>query len=386
MIERIESIWTGHRNLVVAIGAIAIVAVVGTGLLISLAPGRSSPESSPSPSASPSLIASDSSTPSATVSPSPSIETGPTALPSGWAYADLDGVAAPSDLANRLPIAVMVDDNTVARPQSGFSAASVVYQAPADGGEDRYMLVFQEGTASDIGPVRSARPYYVYWAAEYKAGFGHYGGDITSLQQVIPAMAKYIYNMDALNGDACPYHRVSTRAAPHNAYTNSAVLISCAAKIGQPAKYQGVPVRTFVDDSPVADRGTQEHVAIPYRTGSVGYEFDPQTDSYLRSVDGKLQTDPANNQQVVARNVIVLFQALTYDSASDPGHNRPVIASVGTGKALVFKEGHAIVATWKKPTTNALTRLYDSSGNEIPLVRGQIFIQCVPTGTSVTYN
>ena len=69
MIERIESIWTGHRNLVVAIGAIAIVAVVGTGLLISLAPGRSSPESSPSPSASPSLIASDSSTPSATAAP-----------------------------------------------------------------------------------------------------------------------------------------------------------------------------------------------------------------------------------------------------------------------------------------------------------------------------
>jgi len=54
----------------------------------------------------------------------------------------------------------MVDDNKVARPQSGISSASIVYQAPADGGEDRYMMVFQEGTASAIGPVRSARPYY----------------------------------------------------------------------------------------------------------------------------------------------------------------------------------------------------------------------------------
>jgi hypothetical protein len=248
------------------------------------------------------------------------------------------------------------------------------------------MMVFQEGTATDIGPVRSARPYYVYWAAEYKAGFGHYGGDITSLQQVIPAMSKSIYNMDALNGDSCPYHRITTRAAPHNAYTNSAILISCAAKIGQPAKYQGLPARTFVDDTPLANRGAQEHVAIPYRTGSVGYEFDPQTDSYMRSVDGKLQTDPANNQQVYARNVIVLFQVLSYDSASDPGHTRPVIASVGSGKALVFKEGRAIEATWKKTSNTALTRLYDPSGAEIPLVRGQIFIQSVPTGTNVTYN
>ena len=386
MIERIERIWTGHRNVVVAIGAIAIVAVVGTGLLIGLAPGNSSPTASPSPS--PSLIAfeSPSASPSAADTPSPSIDTGPTALPSGWSYGDLDGVAAPTDLANRLPIAIMVDDNKVARPQSGFTSASIVYQAPADGGEDRYMLVFQEGTATDIGPVRSARPYYVYWAAEYKAGFGHYGGDITSLQQVIPTMAKSIYNMDALNGDACPYHRVNTRAAPHNAYTNTAVLLSCATKIGQPSKYQGLPVRTFVDDSPAAGLPSKESISIPYRTGLVGYEFDPQTDAYLRSVDGKLQTDPANNQQVVARNVIVLFQALTYDAASDPGHTRPVIASIGTGKALVFKEGRAIVATWKKPSATALTRLYDSSGSEISLVRGEIFIQCVPIGTAVTYN
>jgi len=69
-------------------------------------------------------------------------------------------------LANRLPLAVMIDDNVVSRPQSGFNAASIVYQAPADGGEDRYMLVFQELDGSDIGPVRSGRPYFVNWAAE----------------------------------------------------------------------------------------------------------------------------------------------------------------------------------------------------------------------------
>jgi hypothetical protein len=379
---RIKPIWTGHRNLVLAVGAIAIVAIVGTGLLVGLGLGHSSPASTPSPIASSSQIA----IASPTESPSPTPTSGPTAIPSGWEYSDLDGVAAPADLAHRLPIAVMVDDNIVARPQSGFTAASIVYQAPADGGEDRYMLIFQEGTATDIGPVRSARPYYVYWAAEYKAGFGHYGGDITSLQQVIPSMAKYIYNMDALNGDACPYHRVTTRPGPHNAYTNTAALVSCAARIGQPAKYQGLPARTFVDDTPVSDRPASQSISIPYRTGMVGYQFDPASDSYLRSVDGKPQIDPAGNQQVVARNVIVTFQALSYDAKSDPGHNRPVIASVGSGKAIVFKEGQAIEATWKKASNAALTRLYDSSGNEIPLVRGEIFIQCVPTGTAVTYK
>jgi hypothetical protein len=340
-----------------------------------------------SPSASPSSSAQQ---PTASPSPTPSQilpgETGPTALPLGWEHSDLDGMAAPADQAHRLPLAIMVDDNKVARPQSGFSSASIVYQAPADGGEDRYMMVFQEGTASDIGPVRSARPYYVYWAAEYKAVFGHYGGDAETLGQVIPSMFGHIYNMDALRGQPCPYHRITTRDSPHNAYTDSTALISCAATYKYPVAYQGLPVRTFVDDTPASERPVSQTIAIPYRTGSVGYDYDSVKDSYLRSVDGHPQTDPANGQQVYARNVIVLFQALTYDSKVDPGHNRPVLTTIGSGQAIVFKEGQAIVGTWKKTSATALTRLYDGSGNEIPLVRGEIFIQAVPIGTKVTYN
>jgi hypothetical protein len=302
------------------------------------------------------------------------------------AYADLDGVLTTADLAHRLPLAIMIDDSAAARPQSGFSSASIVYQAPADGGEDRYMLIFQEGTATDIGPVRSARPYFVLWAAEYKALFGHYGGDPTSLQHVIPANIENLYNMDDLNGGSCPYHRITTRVMPHNAYTNSAVLISCTAKLHYPATYQNLPVRTFRDDSPLSQRPATQSISIPYHTGTIGYKFDAATDSYLRMVGGKPQIDPANKHQVTARNVIVMFQALSYDTVSDPGHNRPVVANVGSGKAVVFEEGKAIVGTWKKTSNTALTRFYDSSGNEIPLVRGEIFIQSVPIGTAVTYK
>ena len=310
----------------------------------------------------------------------------PTGLPSGMAYADLDGVLTTADLAHRLPLAIMVDDSAAARPQSGFSSASIVYQVPADGGEDRYMLIFQEGTATDIGPVRSARPYYVYWAAEYKALFGHYGGDAKSLQQVIPANIKNIYNMDDLNGGSCPYHRIATRASPHNAYTNSAALIRCAAKMGYPATYQGLPVRTFRDDSPLSQLPATQSITVPYHTDTVSYKFDPATDSYTRLVGGKVQIDPSNGQQVKARNVIVLFQALSTDPNSEPGYRRPVVANVGSGKAVVFEEGKAIVGTWKKTSNTALTRFYDSSGNEISLVRGEIFIQSVPIGTAVTYK
>jgi hypothetical protein len=378
--------WASHRGRAIAVAAVSLVAIVAAGLLIAR-PGESARfTSTPSATVAETLLASPSDSPTSQPSPSAFVSSAPTPLPSGMAYSDLDGVLTTQDLAHRLPLAIMVDDNTAARPQSGFTSASIVYQAQADGGEDRYMMVFQEGTASAIGPVRSARPYYVYWAAESKALFGHYGGDAVSLQQVIPSNVNNIYNEDALNGGACPYHRVATRAAPHNAYTYSSVLITCAARRQFPAIYQNLPVRLFRADSPMSQRPASQSISVPYPTGAIGYTFEPATDSYLRLVRGKLQIDAANNKQVTARNVVVLFQALSYDSFSDPGHKRPVIANVGTGRAVIFVEGRAVVGTWKKPSNTALTRLYDSTGAEIPLVRGEIFIQSIPVGAALSYK
>jgi hypothetical protein len=343
-----------------------------------------SPTVSPSaPMATPTVLPSASltATPFATSSPTETPLLSPSLLPDGLSYSDLDGVPVTPDLAHRLPLAIMIDDSPPARPQSGFSSASIVYQAPVDAGQDRYMMIFQEGTASDIGPVRSARPYEVYWASEYNAMLGHFGGDDKSLTVVIPSLSGVIYNMDDLNGGSCPYHRIAQRVMPHNAYTNSAALIGCLGKKHYPSIYQGAPTRPFRDDMLPSQRPTSASISIPYRTGVVGYVYQPDSDSYLRYVGGKPQVDPANNRQVKARNVIVMFQALSTDQ-----YNRPVVASVGSGTALVFQEGLAITATWNKPSNTALTRFYDAAGAEIPLVRGEIFIASVPLGTKVTYK
>ena len=379
----ISRLWAGHRAMAIAIPAVVLVAVLAGGLVAVSASGgfaQATPTAAPTPTATPAPTDTPEPTPEPTAVPVPT----PTPFPSGMAYAQLDGVLTTAALANRLPMAVMIDNQVAARPQSGISAASIVYQAPADGNQDRYMMIFQEGTAPDIGPVRSARPYFVYWAAEYKALYGHFGGDAQALQVVIPANAGNIYNEDALNGGSCPYHRISTRVAPYNAYTNSAALIGCLAARGFPATYGNLPTRAFVDDTPATQRPTAQSVTIPYLAETISYQFDASTDSYLRLVGGQRQIDPAGNQQVVARNIVVMFQ--TYSIVPSLDKLRPVVANVGSGKAIVFEEGRAITGTWKKTSNTALTLLYDDAGNVIPLVRGEIFMQSVPVGAAVTYK
>ena len=86
------------------------------------------------------------------------------------------------------PIAVMIDDHRGARPQSGFNSAAIVFQAPAEGGIPRYMLVFQDKIPAGVGPIRSARQYYIEWASEWRAMYVHFGGSPRKVLRTIAAM------------------------------------------------------------------------------------------------------------------------------------------------------------------------------------------------------
>jgi hypothetical protein len=302
-------------------------------------------------------------------------------------YAPIDGLPADPSVASRLPIAVMIDDNVVARPQSGFNAASIVYQAPADGGEDRYMMIFQEMDAPDIGPVRSGRPYFVYWAAEYRAGFGHYGGDAKTLGSVIPAAnGTLIYNLDAMFGSGKAYHRISSRRAPHNGYTSTAALRSVAATKHYPVESVGRDGRLFKDDAAAGARPASGSITVPYNRGASGYAYDHESNAYFRSVAGKAQVDASDGRRVTARNVVVLFMRLHYDPESEAGHRRPMLDQIGEGTAWVFRDGTIVKGVWRKASQGGLTSFYDAAGAEIGLNRGRTFVQVVDLGTRVTFD
>jgi len=344
------------------------------------------PETSPSSAPSASVASSESPSPE----PSASASLAPTPSPAELAqagYATLDGVAVPDAIGHRLPVAVMVDDNVAARPQYGFNKASIVYQAPADGGEDRYMMVFQEQDAPRVEPIRSGRPYFVNWAREYKAAFAHYGGDAKTLFYLPTLRDGLLYDIDALKGSGKVFHRDPRRAAPHNGYAATAAIRALALTRGAPVQMaDGIGVRPFVDDLPAAQRPSKGSINVPYNRGASSYTYDPNRNLYLRSVAGRPQVDLLDGSRVTARNVVVLFQALSIDPDSEPHHARPVMQILGTGKALVFHDGHLYTGTWRKATLYDTTRFYDASGAEIPLVRGRTFIQVVPLGTKVSYK
>jgi hypothetical protein len=311
----------------------------------------------------------------------------PTLEPGAFVPADLDGVLTSPELAHRLPIGVSIDDSRAARPQSGFNAASMVWQAHADGYESRYLLVFQEQDSAAIGPVRSARNFLAHWTAELRGALAHYGGDRLTRQWMVAHRRELFTDVDGMGAGNPAYHRTHDRAAPHNAYTSTADLWRVAGKLGGAAAINAaVHVRPFRDDSPETLRGASQAITVPYHTVSIGYRYDPATNAYLRSVNGKPHIDPGDGKRVTARTVVVLFMKFRTDSHIEPGHNRPVLTYVGSGKALFFTEGKVVQGSWSKTGEVRPTMFLGPDGNELPLIRGRIFVQVVMPSTKVTVH
>ena len=67
---------------------------------------------------------------------------------------------------NDRPIAVMIDNHQDAWPQAGIQKAYMVYEIIAEGGETRLMALFKGQELDEIGPVRSARHYFIDYVME----------------------------------------------------------------------------------------------------------------------------------------------------------------------------------------------------------------------------
>lgn len=289
-------------------------------------------------------------------------------------------------VAERHPIAVMVDDLAPARPQSGFSAASVVWQAPAEGGIPRYMMVFQESTPGDVGPVRSSRYYYIAWAAELRAVYAHAGGSPQALATLrTQGQGQLVYNADQFRWGGS-FRRIATRASPHNLYTTGkqlrALVTAVHAKDGPIA-----PLWQFADDAPLAIRPVGGRIQVTYQANVIRYDYDRKTNTYLRtvSVEGK-EFDASTKQRVAPKNVIVM--QMRFGPLNDGEYSkkhRLEADVVGSGKAWISTNGVTVQGTWKKASLKAPTQFFDKSGTPVTLTVGQTFIQVMKTTDPISF-
>jgi DUF3048 family protein len=319
------------------------------------------------------------------VTPSPTATFRPTPAPTPPVLAPLTGRPVSAAVAAQRAIAVMIDDHSAARPQSGFNAASIVWQAPAEGGIPRYMLIFQETMPAAVGPVRSAREYYIEWAAEWRAMYVHSGGSPQALTTLrAKGQGQWVYNADEFRWGNNYLWRIRERFAPHNVYSDAEHLRALAKRLGADDTPM-TAVWSFGPDAPLAQRPRGGSIATAYRANRIGYTYDRRTNSYPRSVTGAApQIDAADGKRVAPKNVIVMLVHFGPLNDGHPNKKRLEAGNVGNGVAWIATNGRTVTGTWRKASITAPTLFFGPDGKPVSLTVGQTFIQVMPLGTKVT--
>lgn len=281
-----------------------------------------------------------------------------------------------ASLAKRPVTALMIENSPDARPQSGMNDAGIIFEAVAEGGITRFLVLYQESQPQYIGPIRSARSYYVDFALPFEAGFGHVGGSPDALSDI---KALGVRDLDQFNNSQA-YWRITERYAPHNVYTSFERLNALnQAKGYTTSKFVGFERKKDVPQTPTA---ASVDFMISGPLYSPHFQYDTTTNSYKRSQGGAAHVDQKSKAQLSPKVVIALV--MEKGLQSDGSHT--TYKDVGSGKMYVFQDGIASEGTWTKTDRKSQFVFTDKNGLPMKLNAGQTWISIVGSNGDVMYK
>lgn len=294
------------------------------------------------------------------------------------AFRRIDGASVKKAETNLWPYVVMIDNHTSARPQAGLGSASVVYETLAEGGIPRFMAIFADRNVSQIGPVRSARPYFVKIAAEYRAAYLHAGGSPDSL---ILLNSLRMPNIEGIKGKTAKFFYRYGGSGVHNLFTNAQRVTAAIKQAGFGSYKPTYRPWKFTNEPALKGRRTGLHGAtIDLGAGKayqIRYTYDRKKNAYLRSTGGVRLVDRMTKVPVYAKNVVIML--VPKEKVLDR-KGRLDIKVLGKGKALLLKNGNAMTIQWSKPTIYGRTVFTTKDKKEVEFNRGSVWITIVPAG------
>lgn len=280
------------------------------------------------------------------------------------------------------PVFVMLDNHSGARPQSGLKDALMVYEMLAEGNITRYLAVFNGVGDYEIGPIRSARPYFINRALEYDGLYVHVGGSPQAFADLVNLK---VADVDGLSAGSNIFWRKSHKKIPHNMYST----LDAIRKDANRRKYRTEaeftpPVYARSPEAPAGE--ATDSVRLVYRSGSSGYAsgylYDAALGLYMRQLNGKPHLDELDQSPLTAVNVILQ----TVRSKAVDNEGRLVMEDVGSGTGWFISMGTRIPIRWEKSDRRSETIFKTEDGSRIKLNPGMTWIQVIPQWLEPTWN
>ncbi|OGL77400.1 hypothetical protein A3E97_00230 [Candidatus Uhrbacteria bacterium RIFCSPHIGHO2_12_FULL_47_12] len=282
----------------------------------------------------------------------------------------LTGLLVEEVHANQQVYGVMIDEHMDARAQSGIDQAFLVIEAPVEAGIPRLLAFFSEDQKVEkIGPVRSARPYFVDWALEFDALYTHVGGSNEALAKIANGAT---FDLNEFWHDP-QFWRATNRSAPHNTYTSTDRMgeyVKAKRDAGRAAPLYGVwKFKTTKPTEVLPEKFSIRYASSDY---TFSWAYDVEQKAYVRLFDDQ-PVKTLEGNKIDAQNVIVMISDVEVIDSIGRRH----IRTTGEGVASVFQDGKKMEAVWKKPAASERLRFYTKEGQEIEMNPGKTWIEVI---------
>ncbi|NLV93628.1 MAG: DUF3048 domain-containing protein [Candidatus Riflebacteria bacterium] len=270
------------------------------------------------------------------------------------------------------PMAIMIENHRLARPQTGLNEANIVYEIPVEGGITRFMGIYNK-IPGVVGPIRSCREYFVDRALEVSALYVHCGGSPKGYQYLA---SSHIFSIDEIKiGKG--FFRDNTRKGPHNLYGKGREIFDSASENFPMLLKNKVKLLNYGVQESLGSKEAKTATIKYHGNYEVKIKYD--NGSYLRYMNDELHVDRITKKPLSAYAIVIQEAAMkTVDKAG-----RQEISFIGNGIAWILEKGRLTNVTWHKNEADSATVFKDEKGIEYKFPENkQIWIQVVsPTQT-----
>lgn len=301
----------------------------------------------------------------------------------------LTGLKADASVKNQRPVAIMVNNVSVAQGvQSGLTSADIVYEAYAEGGITRLLAVFKDANKIPrVGSIRSARYSFVDLALGHDAIYVHAG--INNSHCVPHVKETGIDNINLNSGRPSNYgQRVPNGlATEHTLYSSGEKLVQCFKDLSwrTELKKAETPWQNFAEEgSPVTlTDGACKEVSIKMSAASTTkFVYDSASGKYVRYKGDTAMKDFTSGEQMAFTNVLVLETDVTL--LGNDGKYNIMKTGLEGGEGYYISGGNYQKIKWSKGAAEASFTLTLADGSECKYNPGNTWVSLMNKEFSAT--
>ncbi len=241
-----------------------------------------------------------------------------------------------------------------------------MYLLPVEGGLSRIFAVFSSHVPAVVGPVRSARQEDIQLLRQFGRPAFAYSGAKPDLLRVV----QHARTVDLYAGTHyAAYFRGFTRPIPYNLYASARNLYAQArrrhASLARDIGFRfgwpppgGTPTRSWF---------------VRYPAASFGFRWSRHQGRWLVWMDGSPAVGSLG-RQLGGSTVVVQYVRVTKSVFRERGFYCPYAHTVGSGSAVILRNGRAYGVHWSRPAASAGTTYTLPDGKRMPFARGQVWV------------